>query len=91
MSTGSPSTPRVTLYTTTWCAWCHRAKSVLESYGATWTEIDVDQLPGGRDELYSLTGRSTVPQIFIGDEHVGGYDDLARLERHGHLAAMLKR
>ena len=83
------TTPAVTLYTSSWCAWCHRAKSLLETHGASWTEIDVDELPGGRDELYSLTGRSTVPQIFIGERHVGGFDDLADLERNGKLSAML--
>lgn len=81
---------RVTLYTSTWCGWCHRARSVLQSYGATWTEIDVDELPGGRDELYDRTGRSTVPQIFIGERHIGGFDDLARLERQGALRELLE-
>ena len=89
MIEGTPVHPAVTLYTSSWCGWCHRAKTVLQMYGATWTEIDVDELPGGRDELYARTGRSTVPQIFIGDRHVGGYDDLVVLERQGKLASML--
>ena len=70
------STSSITLYTTTWCGWCDRAKSLLRSHGAdTWTEIDVEGLPGGRTELIELTGGRTVPQIVIGDTVVGGYDE----------------
>ena len=81
----------ITIYSTAWCGWCDRAKALLRARGVdAWTEIDVEGLPGGWVELAERTGGKTVPQIFIGDEHVGGYDDLAALERSGRLQALLE-
>ena len=83
--------PDVTLYTTEWCGWCNRAKSLLRSRGIEeWTEIDVDELPGGRAELSDRTGATTVPQILIGDHYVGGFDALAAMARTGELDRLLE-
>ncbi len=83
--------PEVTIYSTAWCGWCERAKSLLRSKGVVeWNEIDVGALAGGRSELRELTGGSTVPQIYIGDRHIGGFDDLAALDRAGRLDSLLE-
>lgn len=80
----------ITIYTTEWCGWCNRAKSLLRSKGIEeWTEINVDELPGGRAELTRRTGGSTVPQIFVGDQYVGGFDALAAMNRTGELDRLL--
>ena len=82
---------RITIYATEWCGWCDRAKALLRARGVTeWDEIDVETLPGGWEELTERTGGRTVPQIFIGEERVGGYDDLAALARSGKLERMLE-
>ena len=83
--------PQITLYTTSWCSYCDRAKALLTQKGQTWTEIDVEADPARRDEMVQRAGRTSVPQIWIGDRHVGGYDDLARLERAGELDELLKQ
>ena len=83
--------PAITIYSTEWCGWCDRAKALLRARGVEdWTEIDVEGLPGGWTELTERTGGTTVPQIFIADRHVGGYDDLAALDRTGRLETMLQ-
>lgn len=82
--------PEITMFTTAWCGYCQRAKALLRSMGVTeWTEIDVDALPGGRTELTARTGGRTVPQILIGEQLIGGYDELAALHRTGKLATLL--
>ena len=82
--------PRVTMYTTAYCGWCRRAEGLLAARGITdIDEIRVDKDPAQRVAMMSRTGRRTVPQIYIGDRHVGGYDELAALERAGKLDAML--
>jgi glutaredoxin 3 len=81
--------PAVTMYTTSWCPYCHRARSLLASKGVAITEIDVESAPEKRAEMQTRSGRRTVPQIFIGDQHVGGSDDLRALEETGKLDAML--
>jgi glutaredoxin 3 len=65
------------------------AKQLLESKGAEWPEINIDEEPERRDEMIERSSRTTVPQIFIGDTHVGGFDDLAARERAGELDALL--
>jgi thioredoxin reductase (NADPH) len=80
---------QIVMYTKSWCPYCDRAKSLLSQKGQTWQEIDVEAQPEKRDEMISRAGRTTVPQIFIGDVHVGGFDDLAALERAGKLDALL--
>jgi thioredoxin reductase (NADPH) len=79
----------ILMYTKPACPYCDMAKRLLQSKGQTWTEIDVEREPGRRDEMIERTGRRTVPQIFISDRHVGGFDDLAALERAGELDGRL--
>jgi glutaredoxin 3 len=80
----------VTIYTTALCGYCHRAKSLLKSKGVAFTEHDVTFSSAKRQEMTQRAGgRTTVPQIFIGGDHVGGSDDLARLEADGKLDALL--
>jgi glutaredoxin 3 len=79
------------MYTTSWCPYCSRARSLLERKGVSFQEIDVEASPEKRAEMQSRSGRRTVPQIFIGDHHVGGCDDLHALEQAGRLDALLGR
>lgn len=82
----------VKMYTTQVCPYCVRAKALLKQRGvADIEEIRVDLDPAQRDHMVSLTGRRTVPQIFIGDTHVGGCDDLMALDQRGALLPMLGR
>lgn len=84
-------TPEITIYATDWCGYCHRAKALLRSKGIEdWTEIDVEALPGSWGELAERTGGTSVPQIYIGDRRIGGYDDLAVLNRSGALDRLLE-
>ncbi|MDK2124905.1 glutaredoxin 3 [Parachitinimonas caeni] len=82
--------PTVIMYTTNWCPYCQRAKQLLQSKGVTATEINIEADPAKRDEMMQRSGRRTVPQIFIGDHHVGGFDDLAALDRQGGLMPLLQ-
>ncbi len=79
----------VTIYTTAWCPYCHRAKALLSGKSVTFSEIDVTMDRKLRDEMEEKSGRHTVPQIWIGEAHVGGFDDLNALESAGKLDAML--
>ncbi len=79
----------VTLYTTQLCGFCHAAKRLLTQKGVAFDEIDVAMNPDKRQEMMSRAGRHTVPQIFVGDVHVGGCDDLYELERAGKLDPLL--
>lgn len=83
-------TAQVTMYATDWCPFCVRAEKLLVSKGANVKKINVEDQPDRRAEMVEMTGRRTVPQIFIGDRHVGGHDDLVALERAGDLDALLK-
>ena len=84
-------TQPVTMYATGVCPYCIQAERLLASKGVTnITKIRVDTDPAKREEMMTRTGRRTVPQIYIGDRHVGGYDDLAALERAGTLAKLLQ-
>lgn len=80
----------VTLYTTRFCPFCVRAKHLLDSKGVQYSEVAVDGRQDLRQELLKRTGQRTVPQIWIGDTHVGGCDELFALERQGALDNMLK-
>ena len=77
------------MYTKPTCPFCDRAKALLRAKGQTWTELDIEANPALRDEMIERTHRKTVPQIFIGERHVGGYDDLAALEAAGELDPLL--
>ena len=80
----------VIMYTTAYCPYCVRAKQLLASKGVTdITEIRIDLDPVQRDEMMAKTGRRTVPQIYVGDVHVGGSDDLAALNSAGKLDVLL--
>lgn len=83
------SHPPVLMYANDWCPYCAAARDLLARRQVSFREISVDTQPGARDEMILRSGRRTVPQIFIGDQHVGGYDDLAALERQGQLASLL--
>jgi len=80
---------RIQMYTTSWCPYCRMAKALLRHKGQAWEEVDVDEQPGRRAEMVERSGRTSVPQIWIGERHVGGYDELAALERAGELDALL--
>ncbi len=83
--------PSIRMYSTTICPYCDRARALLTRKGATVTEIKIDEDAARRDEMLRLSGgRRTVPQIFIGDLHVGGFDDLYALDRKGELDPLLK-
>ncbi|MDR0247947.1 MAG: glutaredoxin 3 [Burkholderiales bacterium] len=82
---------KITMYSTAVCPYCQRAEMLLKSKGVTGiTKIRIDETPEKRDEMIAKTGRRTVPQIFIGNTHVGGFDDLAALDRAGGLEPLLR-
>ncbi|WP_455923089.1 glutaredoxin 3 [Pseudomonas putida] len=80
----------VVVYSSDWCPYCMRAKSLLESKGVAFEEIRVDGQPQVRAAMAQKAGRTSVPQIWIGEQHVGGCDDLYALERAGKLDALLQ-
>ena len=79
----------IVIYTQDWCPYCVRAKTLLETKGVSFQEIDAPQGSPARAQSQSRSGRSSVPQIFVGDKHLGGCDDLVALERAGKLDALL--
>lgn len=79
----------VRMYATGWCPYCVAARNLLQRKGVPFEEIDLTSEPSRRAEMESLSGRSSVPQIFIGGEHIGGYDDVAALDRSGRLDQLL--
>lgn len=79
----------VVLYSSGWCGWCARARALLERKGVPFREVDADD-PEGRSEMLARSGQRSVPQIFIGSRHVGGYEQLYALERSGELDTFLK-
>ena len=84
------SQPKVRMYATGWCPYCERARQLLQQKGIAFEEIDVDARPEARAEMRARSGRHTVPQIFIGETHVGGCDDLYELDARGGLDTLLK-
>lgn len=80
---------KVQIYTTQWCPFCHAAKSLLEDKGVAYEEVDAQDPKVRMEMVQRAHGRRTVPQIFIGDTHIGGYDDIAELERRGKLDPLL--
>lgn len=81
---------QVTVYTRSFCPYCTRAIALLERMGATVDEIDATGCPQKRQEMIDRSGRWTFPQIFVGDTHVGGCDDLHALEQQGGLEPLLR-
>ncbi len=84
--------PAITMYSTGWCPFCDRARALLERKNLTFSEVKVDEDDSQRKIMLERTGgRRTVPQIFIGDRHVGGYDDLYALDKAGELDKLTGR
>ncbi len=83
--TDAAATPEITLYTTAICPYCVAAKNFLKSKGQTWTEVRIDLDFEQRQAMIAKANRTSVPQIFVGDTHVGGYDDMIALHRAGKL------
>lgn len=81
---------KVVVYSTAYCPYCDRAKELLKSQEIPFEEIRVDEDSEKRQTMERISGRRTVPQIFIGDKHVGGYDDLIALYKSGELTNWLK-
>jgi glutaredoxin 3 len=77
--------PRIQLYTTRWCGYCVRAKTLLDSHGLEYEEISLDGDPGFRQRLLELTGGWTVPQVILDGRPIGGYTELWQLDRSGEL------
>ncbi|NQE64643.1 glutaredoxin 3 [Caulobacter sp. RHG1] len=80
---------QVTLYTRPFCGYCARALALLTEKGVDFNEIEAGMDPALRQEMMTRSGRTTFPQIFIGDSHIGGCDDLMALEREGKLDGLL--
>ncbi len=81
--------PPITLYSTAICPYCVAAKNFLRSQGREWTEVRIDLDPDQREKMVNLARRTSVPQIFVGEVHVGGYDDMMALHRAGRLLPLL--
>ena len=82
--------PKIEVYSTAVCPYCVAAKNLLKSKGLDWSEVRVDANPAQRDLMLQRSGgRRTVPQIFVNDQHVGGYDDLVAADRSGKLKQLL--
>ncbi len=81
--------PDITLYSSAHCGFCVAAKNFLKSKNLVWNEVRIDMDPDERQKMVALAKRTSVPQIFIGDTHVGGYDDMMALHRAGKLDALL--
>lgn len=79
----------ITIYTTNYCSFCRSAKAFFDMKGLPYREVDVTGDDAARQDLVDRTGRHTVPQIYIGETHIGGYDDLRQWDREGRLAAVL--
>ena len=84
------SQPPVTIYLTDWCPYCRRAKDLLSRKNVGFSEINVDDEPTLREQMIARSNRRTVPQIFIGEKHVGGCDDLFALEESGELDRLIQ-
>jgi len=83
---------KIEVYSAAVCPYCVSAKNLLKSKGLEWTEVRVDADPAQRDAMLARSGgRRTVPQIFVNDQHVGGYDDLVAADRSGKLAQLLEQ
>ena len=81
---------KVTLYSSNYCTYCGQARRLLEAKGVAYDELHIDQDPMLRVEMESKSQRRSVPQIFIGDYHVGGFEDMRRLDKSGQLDILLQ-
>ena len=84
------SRPAILVYAAGWCPYCQRVRALLAKKGLEFTEIDVDEDGKLREEMIARSGRRTVPQVFIGDRHVGGCDDLVALDGSGELDRLIQ-
>jgi glutaredoxin 3 len=84
------SQPAIVIYATGWCPYCERARGLLAKKGLAFTEIDVEEDGKLREQMIARSGRRTVPQIFIGEKHVGGCDDLVALDGSGELDRLIQ-
>jgi glutaredoxin 3 len=82
--------PVVTLYVSDWCPYCQRAKSLLTEKNVVFSEVNIEDDAKSREEMMERSSQRTVPQIFIGDKHVGGCDDLFALDRSGELDRLIQ-
>ncbi|ODU45094.1 glutaredoxin 3 [Aquimonas voraii] len=82
--------PDIKIYSTAVCPYCVAAKNFLKQRGQSWEEVRVDLDPAVRKEIVEKTGRTSVPQIFINGQHIGGFDDMVALDRAGGLAPLLE-
>jgi len=83
--------PEITIYTSNLCPFCTMAKRLLSSKGVSYTELNVDTTPGLREEMMQRTNRRTVPKIYIGEQHIGGFDDLRALDLKKELDPLLAK
>jgi glutaredoxin 3 len=83
------SNPIITIYSTAICPYCVAAKNFLKSKGLSWNEVRIDTNPAEREAMVAKARRTSVPQIFVGETHVGGYDDMMALHRAGRFEPLL--
>ncbi|HET7197551.1 MAG TPA: glutaredoxin 3 [Burkholderiales bacterium] len=83
-------TRSIVMYASDWCGHCARARALLDAKGVAYTEIDVDLVPGAREEMVARGGGSTVPQVFVDAQPLGGSEELRALDAAGRLDSMLK-
>jgi glutaredoxin 3 len=83
------SNPIITIYSTAICPYCVAAKNFLKSKGLSWNEVRIDTNPAEREAMVAKARRTSVPQIFVGETHVGGYDDMMALHRAGKFEPLL--
>ncbi len=88
--TNSSSMPEIVMYSTAFCPYCIRARILLDSKGVSYREFRIDLESQLRVEMEQRSGRTSVPQIFVGDTHIGGFDDMYALERRGTLDVLLR-
>ncbi len=81
----------IKIYTTNWCPYCRNAKRLLDSKQVTYEEINIEEIGMSREELETITGRMTVPQIIINDAPIGGYENLWALDQNGELDKRLEK
>lgn len=86
--TGTPS-PDITVYTSAICGYCVAAKQFLKTQGLTWNEVRIDLDADAREHMVARARRTSVPQIFVGETHVGGYDDMMAMHRRGEFLPLL--
>ena len=88
-TTTAPANPMITIYSTAICPYCVAAKNFLKSKGLGWNEVRIDTDSAAREAMLARARRTSVPQIFVGETHIGGYDDMMALHRAGKLEPLL--